>query len=583
MGASKSTMDAQGNQGISRRGFLRGVGLAGLAAGGLCTATAVAAATGSADAAYAEESAVTVGNELIEIYGENVNLMPAYGAEWDVVAGPVGFESREIGADEITHTDQCDLLVIGGGISGTMAALKGAELGANVVVLEKMSKGRNTWESVGGCGSRMQAETGNVVDPAQYVEEILRASYWRARPDVVWSFVNNSGEAIDFMQDSLDKAGRDIKIYNTTQPETGYGIQVIQGEHKFAVPEDYNWTSWIFGPIVMDALTAVMQNELHIDLRFNTAGVQLVQDASGRVTGAVAKDADGYYAVEATKGVVLCTGGYEANPDMMKAWTRSEDYAASSCWDPSTGPTGDGHMMGLQLGAQMDPIPHAVMNFNFGTPAQFLDIPGIWFTSSLGIAVNSRGVRFVNEGLPMNFVSNAINAQPGRGKGCWIILNQGMVDAMADMQPTADETIKQYMDKGWMFKADTVADLAPQLGLDAAILQETVDTYNAYFSSAENKDLQFRRNLETAMPLAEGPYYGLVTNSTVLTVVGGLTIDESCRVLNWDDEPIEGLYAAGNASGGVFSGTYPRHLPATSVGRAATFGYVSARHAIQGE
>lgn len=49
------------------------------------------------------------------------------------------------------------------------------------------------------------------------------------------------------MQDSLDKAGRDIKIYNTTQPETGYGIQVIQGEHKFAVPEDYNWTSWIFG------------------------------------------------------------------------------------------------------------------------------------------------------------------------------------------------------------------------------------------------------------------------------------------------------------------------------------------------
>ena len=83
MGASKSTMDAQGNQGISRRGFLRGVGLAGLAAGGLCTATAVAAATGSADAAYAEESAATVGNELIEIYGENVNLMPAYGAEWD--------------------------------------------------------------------------------------------------------------------------------------------------------------------------------------------------------------------------------------------------------------------------------------------------------------------------------------------------------------------------------------------------------------------------------------------------------------------------------------------------------------------
>lgn len=183
MGASKSTMDAQGTMGISpSEGSCGALALRAWQPAGCARRLLLPLQPGSADAAYAEESAATVGNELIEIYGENVNLMPAYGAEWDVVAGPVGFESREIGADEITHTDQCDLLVIGGGISGTMAALKGAELGANVVVLEKMSKGRNTWESVGGCGSRMQAETGNVVDPAQYVEEILRASYWRADP-----------------------------------------------------------------------------------------------------------------------------------------------------------------------------------------------------------------------------------------------------------------------------------------------------------------------------------------------------------------------------------------------------------------
>lgn len=580
MSALKETLPGQWEGGLSRRGFLQSVGLMGLAA---ATAIGADGAVGTASVAFADDVS-SAGNELLEIYGENVNLMPAYGAEWDaVVPGPVGFEPREIDASEIGRNDQCDLLVIGGGISGTMAALKAADLGAKVIVVEKMSKGRNTWESVGGCGTRMQSETGNVVDPAQYVEEILRASYWRARPDVVWSFVNNSGEAIDFMQDSLDKAGRGIQIYNTTQPDTGYGIQTIQGEHKFSVPDEYRWTSWIFGPIVMDALTEVMRSDDAIDLRFRTAGVQLIQNASGRVTGAIVKDDEGYYSIEATRGVVLCTGGYEANPAMMKAWTRSEDYAESSCWDPSTGPTGDGHMMGLQLGAQMDPIPHAVMNFNYGTPAQFLDIPGIWFSSSLGIAVNSRGKRFVNEGLPMNFVSSAINAQPGRGKGCWIILSQGMIDAMAEMQPTALQTIEQYMEKGWLFKADSIDDLAPQLGLDAAELCSTVDVYNSYFDGDEQKDLQFRRDLSSTMPLSEGPFYGLVTNSTVLTVVGGLTIDESCQVLDWNDAPIEGLYAAGNASGGVFSGTYPRHLPATSVGRAVTFGYVSARHAIQGE
>ena len=85
-----------------------------------------------------------------------------------------------------------------------------------------------------------------------------------------------------------------------------------------------------------------------------------------------------------------------------------------------------------------------------------------------------------------------------------------------------------------------------------------------------------------AQKIQTGPFYACKHNSKVLVNVSGLIINEHAQVLNDNEEAIEGLYATGNASGGMFSISYPRHLPATSVGRAVTFGYVAAKHAIKG-
>lgn len=120
-----------------------------------------------------------------------------------------------------------------------------------------------------------------------------------------------------------------------------------------------------------------------VDLRFSTPAVQLTTGSDGSVTGVIARDADGYFQANASKGVILATGGYDANPEMMQAWTRVEDYAYSSWWNPAWGTTGDGHMMGLAIGAQMDPIPHPVMNFRWGTPDSFADFR-TWAAISLG-------------------------------------------------------------------------------------------------------------------------------------------------------------------------------------------------------
>ena len=142
-------------------------------------------------------------------------------------------------------------------------------------------------------------------------------------------------------------------------------------------------------------------------------------------------------------------------------------------------------------------------------------------------------------------------------------------------------------------------DLAKTLGMPTDALEETIDTWNGYLKQDNPVDLEFRRDLVSINPVIEaftdgkvkasaltvedGPFFALVCRSDFLTTVSGLIINENCQVIDTKGGVIEGLYAGGNTSGGMYSSTYPRHLPSVSVGRAATFGYVAARHAMKGE
>lgn len=397
---------------FSRRSFLKGAGLAGLTAGifgaGELAAPRVAVAAEAADAKGL--------NTYQKVFGENTNYIPVQKAEWDQLDGFVAYDAKEFSDSEIAHTDECDFLVIGQGLGGTIAALKAADEGANVIALEKMNRGRNTWESVGGYNSKLQQEIDNVPDPAEYVEAIMRSSYWRARPDVVWGFVNQSGEAIDFMNDMLEKAGKGVTLYSTVQKETGYGFDTIQAEHKLKFPDNVKWNTWWRGPVAFDSLETTQKMYDNLDVRYNTAAVQLTKDESGRVTGAIAKNADGYYKVAASKGVLLATGGYESNPNMVESWCRPEDYKGCCVYAPNSGNTGDGHMMGLAAGAQMDPLPHTLMVFRSGLPGRVMDASMVskCFTSS--IWTDFKGRRFVNEKLPHNCVANAISEAGISGK-----------------------------------------------------------------------------------------------------------------------------------------------------------------------
>ena len=539
----------------------------------ITAATAASAIAAGSTVAFADDAAGVEGVDYVAALGDGMRGMPVADKGWplfDDYEGPVAFEARQIGADEIAETLECDVLVIGGGVSGLMAAAKAATDGAQVVCVEKMDSGRNQWESVGGYNSFSQKEQGIEVNPAEYVNAIVTAGDYRVRQENVWSFINNSGAAIDFMQEVLDRSTSGIKIRATN--EEG---DAVKGEHTF---DNTGATSWLLGPFVMDALNEAIATYDNIDMRFKTAGVQLLQDSDGRVTGAIVKNMeDGTYTqVNASKGVVLSCGGYEMNPKMIEAWCRPEDFSTTSMSSTGTGSTGDGHMMGLSAGAGMDPLPHCTMSFGGGYPEN-----GQFFHAFRdGIYVNARGERFVNEGLMFNFTASAINTNAYRG-GVWTIIDQSFIDAMAEKTDTdvMGTTVKDYTEAGWMVSADTVEELADKIGVDAERLAATVEKWNGYFDEAEPQDAEYLRDLSSCQRFDTAPYYAVMTNSSFLVTVSGLTIDPDSRVLDKNEQPIAGLFATGNTSGGMFADQYPRNLPSTSVGRAVTTGFVAGRTA----
>ena len=539
----------------------------------ITAAAAASAIAAGSTVAFADDAAGVEGVDYVAALGDGMRGMPVADKGWplfDDYEGPVAFEARQIGADEIAETLECDVLVIGGGVSGLMAAAKAATDGAQVVCVEKMDSGRNQWESVGGYNSFSQKEQGIEVNPAEYVNAIVTAGDYRVRQENVWSFINNSGAAIDFMQEVLDRSTSGIKIRATN--EEG---DAVKGEHTF---DNTGATSWLLGPFVMDALNEAIATYDNIDMRFKTAGVQLLQDGDGRVTGAIVKNMDdGTYAqINASKGVVLSCGGYEMNPKMIEAWCRPEDFSTTSMSSTGTGSTGDGHMMGLSAGAGMDPLPHCTMSFGGGYPEN-----GQFFHAFRnGIYVNARGERFVNEGLMFNFTASAINTNAYRG-GVWTIIDQSFIDAMAEKTDTdvMGTTVKDYTEAGWMVSADTVEELADKIGVDAERLAATVEKWNGYFDEAEPQDAEYLRDLSSCQRFDTAPYYAVMTNSSFLVTVSGLTIDPDSRVLDKNEQPIVGLFATGNTSGGMFADQYPRNLPSTSVGRAVTTGFVAGRTA----
>ena len=234
--------------------------------------------------------------------------------------------------------------------------------------------------------------------------------------------------------------------------------------------------------------------------------------------------------------------------------------------------------MGLAVGGQMDPLPAAIMNFDFGSPDSFYASNlGITALVSQGIMINEQGRRFCSEGLPFQARSNAITAQAHYGTKTFRVASTTQLGKNAD---AILEKLQPYIEKDWAHEASSLDELAKWMDVPADTLKAEVAQFNTFVDN--KKDEMFNRPMAKATKVEGEKYYAIKHQSSILATVSGLVVDYHCRVLDYDNEPIEGLYAAGGASGGFFSGNYPRHIFGPSVGRCVTFGYVSGQTAAQG-
>ncbi|WP_350454051.1 FAD-dependent oxidoreductase [Slackia heliotrinireducens] len=575
---------------LSRRGFVKATGASVL---GAAAAAGVFGVVGKPQAAIAEESAMAAETPGVTDFAANselymnafpqpVRYIPVIDAPTDIDhQGPTAFEAREIDETGIVRTEETDVLVVGCGITGSCAALSASDDGTTqVLCLEKMSVGRGMFEGMGVTGGPQMEEAGYELDKAEMMDRMRHAAYYRVPIDPIKLWADRSPEAAAWLQEKFDEGEGGITTHFIENNPNAHNFEVPQTEVGFASDQWSEQTTNNAGGagiyIVKDLANTLSKRE-NADLRYNTPVVKLEREEGGRVTGAIAKDAEGYFRVNASKGVILATGGFDANPQLLKAWCRPEDIANCASWCPNYGTTGDGQLMGLAVGGQMDPLPAAIMNFDFGSPESFYSSNlGITSLVAQGLMINEQGRRFASESLPFQARSNAITAQRHYGESCWRVASSAQVAA-----PTVLEALEPFKEKSWAFEADSLEELAEIMEVPAENLVETVERCNGFVDNMKDED--FNKPLtETSAKIEGEKYYAIKHQSSILATVSGLVVDYSCHVLDYDNEVIEGLYAAGGASGGFFSGNYPRHIFGPSIGRCVTFGYVSGQNAAMG-
>ncbi len=282
---------------------------------------------------------------------------------------------------------------------------------------------------------------------------------------------------------------------------------------------------------------------------------KLVQDDAGKVTGVVCKDKAGNeFTVSANMGVVLATGGFAANSKMVQEYNTSgkwNDLSKVMTTNRFSSSQGDGISMALEAGASLTDMEQIQLlylgNVKDGQLTKYppRDVNG---TDQI-IFINKEGKRFVREDGRRDEICLAVMAQTD---SMFYMLESGdgagYVDITDPNWRSADGFTFDYLkENGYILVADTLDDLASQMGIDAATLKETVDSFNA---AADGGTDEFGRTLYSTK-LENGPWVATARQACVHHTMGGVTIDTETRVLDEAGQPISGLYAAGEITGGI--------------------------------
>ncbi len=461
--------------------------------------------------------------------------------------------------------ERWDFIIVGAGTAGLPAAIHASRRGAKVLMLEAADTLGGTLSMASGqvsaAGTRLQEARGISDSPDRQYEDIMEITFGEADPDVVRRTVDLAPDTLNWL---LDKG----LVPLPDHPVTG----AAPGRAGYSVPR-YFWAEEA-GKAILKVVLQELDRELpqgNIAISLNTRVTGLLMSDSGAVEGVRAESADEEWTFRG-RHILLTSGGYAMNPDMFELLTGHPAYAAGS-WPHSLGDglelavSAGGWLRGQQLHRAGTGSILTGAEFPAKVYARFATVPQqrlpweIW--------VNDSGERFIREDEPrVRPRAQAVLRLPRLRYV--IVFGENILNTAPPGLPdfSRAQLLEHCQNHPMFARADNLAELAAKADVDAAGLMQTVRSYNA--AVASGSDAFGREHLPA--PISRPPFYAITHLGSSATSSAGVVVNKEMRVLRGNQEPIPGLYAAGEVlgSGSTLGSTFAPGMmltPALSLGR----------------
>lgn len=449
---------------------------------------------------------------------------------------------------------ETDVIVCGGGLAGYCAANAALQNGKRVIMLEKL-------QSVGGStvisGGAM-AFSGT--------DEQLQAG------------ISDSGALLLSDLQSIGQHQNDallLETYIATQLDTyswlkqlGVKFHSVQLGGGQSVPR----SNRVDTRQMIDALDQAAKATKRFELRCNAAAHRLRRSESGHMEIIVSVKGKPSYALQARGGIVLATGGFSRSEEWLGVFAPLQ---AKALRIGGPGNTGDGLRMGMALGANLKDMGSIKGTFGVHPRAGREERLLIHAIFKGAIAVNLDGRRFVDESISYKLSGDACLAQ--RDGLAYQVFDEGIMSLSIANVTTSD--FRSALASGHLVQADTIRQLAQRIDIDPVALEATLARYNA--DVEHGRDTLFGRDglanhYGKLRKIHEPPFYAYPSTTAVLATYGGLAVDSQARLLDVYGEAIDGVFAAGEVTGGFHGAAY---MTGSSLGKSAVFGRIAGSSA----